>query len=170
MPRAFCGHMLERFWGYKYHQDSQEDLGHSGINLHADMASINVNFWVGAPQMDHAPADHGGGMKVYLKHVPDSWGFKDYQGPQGKQHELVSNSKSVVVRHRPNRLVIFRSSMPHQTDKLAFRTGYRNRRINLTLLYGIRGGRKQALASMCSGVDEHKPGKLGKDLSSKDEL
>merc|ERR1719262_1599434 len=102
------------------------------------MASINVNFWVGARQMDDAPPDHGGGMKVYLEHVPDSWGFKDYQGPNGKHHKLVSNSRSITVRHRPNRLVMFRSSMPHQTDKLAFSPGYRNRRINLTLLYGIR--------------------------------
>eukprot|EP00747_Dinoflagellata_sp_TGD_P110965 gnl/TRDRNA2_/TRDRNA2_171104_c1_seq1.p1 gnl/TRDRNA2_/TRDRNA2_171104_c1~~gnl/TRDRNA2_/TRDRNA2_171104_c1_seq1.p1 ORF type:complete len:142 (+),score=15.86 gnl/TRDRNA2_/TRDRNA2_171104_c1_seq1:306-731(+) len=99
MPRAFCGHMLERFWGYKYHQDSQEDLGHSGINLHADMASINVNFWVGAPQMDHAPADHGGGMKVYLKHVPDSWGFKDYQGPQGGGPPSSQSPCNISVKH-----------------------------------------------------------------------
>jgi hypothetical protein len=35
--------------------------------------------------------------------------------------------------------VIFDSNLFHATDRIAFRPGYTNRRINITLLYGRRG-------------------------------
>ena len=41
------------------------------------------------------------------------------------------------VPYRENRAVIFDSALFHQTDVYQFRRGYRSRRINLTLLYGM---------------------------------
>lgn len=35
---------------------------------------------------------------------------------------------------------IFSSDLFHETDKITFAQGYENRRINITLLYGARGG------------------------------
>jgi hypothetical protein len=47
---------------------------------------------------------------------------------------------SVPVRapYRANRAVIFDSDLFHASDRPHFREGYLNRRINITLLYGLR--------------------------------
>ena len=39
-PRILKGHNLVHMWAYKY--DSDE----GGINVHADVAKVNVNFWI----------------------------------------------------------------------------------------------------------------------------
>jgi hypothetical protein len=44
----------------------------------------------------------------------------------------------VTVPYRANRAVIFDSDLFHETDRIAFKDGYLNRRINITLLYGRR--------------------------------
>ena len=44
----------------------------------------------------------------------------------------------MTVPYRGNRAVIFDSNMLHKTDRISFRDGYENRRINVTLLYGER--------------------------------
>ncbi len=41
MPRVFGGHPLGRFWAFKY----DATLG-KGINVHADFALVNLNFWI----------------------------------------------------------------------------------------------------------------------------
>jgi hypothetical protein len=40
--------------------------------------------------------------------------------------------------------VVFDSDLFHETDTLAFRPGYTNRRINITLLYGTRDPSREA--------------------------
>ena len=37
-----------------------------------------------------------------------------------------------------NRAVIFNSNLFHETDKIDFKDGYENRRINVTMLFGKR--------------------------------
>ena len=49
-----------------------------------------------------------------------------------------SNAGYVRVPHRANRIVIFNSTLVHETDSFTFRTGYNNRRINFTFLFGAR--------------------------------
>jgi hypothetical protein len=49
-----------------------------------------------------------------------------------------SGARSVTVPHRANRAVIFDSDLFHETDRIAFKEGYLNRRINITMLYGLR--------------------------------
>ncbi|MGH7256636.1 MAG: hypothetical protein ACREI3_12775, partial [Nitrospirales bacterium] len=47
-------------------------------------------------------------------------------------------AQAVTIPYRANRAVIFNSDLFHETDRLRFREGYENRRINITLLYGQR--------------------------------
>ena len=47
-------------------------------------------------------------------------------------------AKSITVPYRENRAVIFDSDLFHETDKIEFKDGYQNRRINVTMLYGRR--------------------------------
>ena len=43
---------------------------------------------------------------------------------------------NVTVAYKANRMTLFDSSLYHRTDNFKFKPGYKNRRINLTLLYG----------------------------------
>jgi hypothetical protein len=47
-----------------------------------------------------------------------------------------NNAMSTTIPYRSNRAIIFDSNLFHATDRMVFRDGYRNRRINFTLLYG----------------------------------
>ena len=49
-----------------------------------------------------------------------------------------NGAKSITVPYRANRAVIFDSDLFHETDRIRFKEGYLNRRINVTMLYGRR--------------------------------
>jgi hypothetical protein len=53
----------------------------------------------------------------------------------------IASRKAALTKipHRSNRAVIFKSSLIHKTDDCAFRTGYDNKRINVSLLFGEYG-------------------------------
>lgn len=48
---------------------------------------------------------------------------------------------SITIPHRANRAVIFNSNLFHKTDDCQFRSGYHNRRTNITMLFGHRHNR-----------------------------
>ena len=52
-----------------------------------------------------------------------------------------AGDEPVRVPYRRNRVVIFDSDLFHHTDDLGFRSGYENRRINVTMLFGDRSER-----------------------------
>ena len=43
----------------------------------------------------------------------------------------------IEVPYKENRCVIFRSGLLHETATVRFKSGYKNRRINLTFMYGV---------------------------------
>jgi len=134
LPRIFGHHPLRRLWAFKY--DSR--LG--GIPLHADAAAVNVNFWLTPDDANRDPA--GGGLVVWDKRAPDDADFgrfvQDEAAIRGALRE--AGARAVAVPYRQNRAVIFDSDLYHETAALDFREGYENRRINVTMLYGVRGG------------------------------
>jgi len=69
--------------------------------------------------------------------------FPQYNSPGAGQRIrdflAESGANSVTVRYRANRAVIFDSDLFHETDKIEFKQGYTNRRINITMLYGNCG-------------------------------
>ncbi len=133
-PGIFHDHTLRKCWAFKY--DSQL----SGIPMHADFAAINVNFWITPDEANLDP--ESGGLVVWDKEAPRDWDFSAYNRdvPRMKQFLADSNARAVRVPHRQNRALIFNSDLFHETDKIVFKDGYENRRINITLLYGTRGG------------------------------
>lgn len=130
MPQVIGDYPLLQAWGFKYDQRLQ------GINMHADFAKVNVNFWI-TPE-DGCTDKNTGGMVVYDVPAPESWTFADYNVNQTKMRAFLeaNNAKSMRVPFRENRCVIFDSSLIHITDELHFKPGYTNRRVNVTLLYG----------------------------------
>jgi tetratricopeptide (TPR) repeat protein len=131
MPQVLGRHPLTQAWAFKYDQRMQ------GINMHADFADVNVNFWI---TPDEACEDPGtGGMVVYDVPVPANWTFFEYNNEPEKLAAYVKVHKASARRvpYKANRCVLFDSSLIHITDELHFKPGYENRRVNVTLLYGM---------------------------------
>jgi hypothetical protein len=131
-PSVFASHPLTQIWAFKY--DSQL----AGTGVHADFAAINVNFWI---TPDDANLDSkSGGLVIWDKAAPLHWDFAKYNGDTTAALEFLAHTgaRSVTVPYRSNRAVIFDSNLFHETDRIVFKEGYLNRRINITLLYGQR--------------------------------
>ncbi len=132
MPDVVGPHPLWQAWGFKYDQRMQ------GTALHADFARVNVNFWI---TPDDACDDHDvGGMVIYDVRAPESWSYRDYNAADGGKINAflqTNGAKATRVPYRENRCVLFDSSLFHATDTCRFKPGYTNRRVNVTLLYGI---------------------------------
>ena len=133
-PEIIGNHPLLRWWGFKYTSQRK------GINIHADFAAVNVNFWI---TPDEANLDsESGGLIVWDKPAPLEWSFAQYNNPNAgesiRKFLADSGAKAITVPHRANRAVIFDSDLFHQTDTINFKEGYLNRRINITMLYGRR--------------------------------
>ena len=133
-PGIFKHHLLAQAWAFKYDSELQ------GLNLHADAAAVNVNFWITPDEANLDPTR--GGLVVWDKEAPDEWDFKSYNNDKNTQKiraYLESNhAQAITVPHRQNRALIFNSNLFHETDTLAFKDTYESRRINVTLLYGYR--------------------------------
>jgi Tfp pilus assembly protein PilF len=136
-PEILEHYPLLQFWGFKY------DNTLSGIKMHADFAAVNVNFWITADEANLDP-EHGG-LVIWDVPAPLDWDFAKYNdSPQLARDFLAqSGAHPVTVPHRANRAVIFDSDLFHETDRISFKEGYRNRRINITLLYGRRENAKE---------------------------
>jgi tetratricopeptide (TPR) repeat protein len=130
MPDVVGPHPLMQSWAFKYDQRCQ------GINMHADFARVNVNFWITPVE---ACADHStGGMVIYDAPAPKGWNFQDYNSDSDKMMAFVKlhGAQPIRVPYRENRCVLFDSTLFHTTDEIHFKPGYTNRRVNVTLLYG----------------------------------
>jgi hypothetical protein len=77
---------------------------------------------------------------VYTHDAPKDWGFAKYNKDSATILGYLDSVGSVPVRvpYRANRAVVFDSDLFHASDRPRFREGYLNRRINITMLYGLR--------------------------------
>lgn len=131
LPGIFADHRLIQGWAYKY------DSRYEGIKIHADSAIVNVNFWI-SPNEGNLDPDSGG-LIVWDKPAPESWSFRDYNANETKIRKFLreSGAGKITIPFRENRALIFNSNLFHQTDRISFREDYLQRRINITLLYGV---------------------------------
>ncbi|MGB7300950.1 MAG: tetratricopeptide repeat protein [Burkholderiaceae bacterium] len=131
MPRVFKGFALNQLWGFKY-----DTMLGKGINIHADFAKVNLNFWI-TPD-EHNLDNTCGGLKVYETPAPADWTFHDYNSNSQAiyDHLAKHDSASQTITYRCNRAVLFNSALFHETDRIQFADGYRSRRINITYLFG----------------------------------
>ncbi len=131
-PGVFHEHLLTQCWAFKY------DSRLTGINVHADFAAVNVNFWI-TPDDANLDPEHGG-LVIWDVPAPLDWDFEKYNADPQAMRDFLATAKatSVTVPYRANRAVIFDSDLFHETDRITFREGYKDRRINVTLLYGRR--------------------------------
>lgn len=133
-PGIFHNHQLLQAWAFK--QDSQR----RPLNIHADAAAVNVNFWI-TPNEANLDLTCGG-LTVWDKAAPKDWDFKVYNSnkykPKIMEFLRTSGAAPVTVPYRENRALIFNSDLFHESDQCLFRDTYDSRRINITFLYGHR--------------------------------
>jgi tetratricopeptide (TPR) repeat protein len=131
-PEVIGDHPLMYFWAFKY------DSSLEGIRVHADFAAVNVNFWI-TPDESNLDPEHGG-LVVYDVAAPLEWTFERYNAADSEIRDLIARSQgqAVTAPYRCNRAVIFDSDLFHETDRIGFKPGYADRRINVTLLFGRR--------------------------------
>ncbi len=132
MPRIFGEHALEQMWGFKYTSAQTA----KGINVHADFARVNLNFWITPDDANLDP--QSGGMIVYDTPAPASWSFEEYNSDPARVYAFLKdrNARAETVPYKCNRAVLFNSNLFHETDIIRFKEGYENRRINVTYLFG----------------------------------
>ena len=133
LPRLFGPHELGTLWGYKY----DSTLG-KGINVHADFAIHNLNFWITPDEFNNNK--NSGGLKIYDVPAPENWTFKDYNARPDKIYQFLkdNNASYINIPYKFNRAVLFNSSYFHETDVIDFKDEYVGRRINMTYLFGRR--------------------------------
>jgi len=138
LPEIFDDHVLMQLWAYKY------DSCLEGIDMHADFAAVNVNFWITPDEANLNPAS--GGMVIWDREAPPEWSVDEYNTYDPAQQQRIleylerEGATRLVVPYRENRCVIFDSDLFHKTDDISFGDRYDERRINVTMLYGTRGG------------------------------
>ena len=134
LPRIFGEHRLTQAWAFKH------DSARRGLNIHADAAAVNVNFWITPDEANLSP--ESGGLIVWDKEAPRDWDFKTFNSDKnrGRIYDWLTQqgAREIKVPYRANRAVLFNSDLFHETDDIAFKEGLTNRRINITLLYGHR--------------------------------
>jgi tetratricopeptide (TPR) repeat protein len=131
-PTVLGQHGLLLTWGFKY--DSRQ----GGILTHADPAAVNVNFWITPDEANLDP--ESGGMVVWDAMAPPEWEFRRANSDNAAIKSFLeeSGARATTIPYRANRAVVFDSNLFHKTDRIEFRDGYENRRINVTMLYGRR--------------------------------
>jgi tetratricopeptide (TPR) repeat protein len=131
-PSIFERHPLRYLWGFKY----DSTLG--GIDVHADFAAVNVNFWITPDEANLNP--ESGGLTLWDVAAPTEWDVMKYNRDAGASREFLerTGARAITIPYRANRAVIFDSDLFHKTDRIHFKDGYLNRRINVTMLYGDR--------------------------------
>ena len=103
---------------------------------------MNVNLWITPDDANLDPRT--GGLLLYDVAAPRDWDFATYNNNRGAKIRALlaaQNARPTHIPYRYNRAVIFDSDLFHATPALTFRSGYENRRINVTVLFGARHDR-----------------------------
>jgi len=140
MENIFKGHDLMQLWAYKYASHME------GIKMHGDDAAVNVNIWL---TPDESNLDkNSGGLVVYRRFPDPSWDYRTFNHYTNEAKlEKEFKDDAVKIPYRANRAVIFNSHLWHKTDNFRFRKGFKDRRINLTLLFGRRSAARTSRPS-----------------------
>ena len=145
-PKIFKNYPINHIWAFKYDSRAKHKKSSlRGINVHADFAAINVNFWITPKKANLNPKS--GGLIVYDVEAPKEWNFNTFNNDEQRIREELKKSKgnTKVIPYNENRAVIFNSNLFHETDSYEFKEGYKNRRINVTILFGRREGSRKGI-------------------------
>jgi Flp pilus assembly protein TadD len=134
-PQMIGDHAFRYLGAFKY--DSELS---TGTNTHADNSAVNVNLYIAPDEANLDP--ESGGMDIWDVAAPPGEEMRRYNSDEALARDFLERSGARLTRipHRANRAVIFKSDLFHKTSDCRFREGYLNKRINVSLLFGHRGG------------------------------
>ena len=69
--------------GFKY------DSSLTGINMHADFAAVNVNFWITPDEANLDP--DSGGLVIWDKAAPLDWDFAKYNNDEAAIRDFLAS-------------------------------------------------------------------------------
>lgn len=132
-PELLGPYPLSQAWAFKGLEAK------SAIDVHADDASVSINFWVTRSDANLNPGR--GGLVVHRTPPPADWAIEGYNADKGRIARFLEQhaQDTLLVPYRENRAVLFESRLFHQSDIPDFCQGYEDHRINITLLFGDRG-------------------------------
>ena len=106
LPNIIRRHPLRQMWGFKHDQETGR-----GVDLHADFAAINVNFWLTPDEANLDPA--GGGLVVHYVEAPLDWDFRSYNEDVRRLERYVASraARTRIIPYRSNRAIIFNSDL-----------------------------------------------------------
>lgn len=139
LPRVLGEHTLTNCWVYRCRNASP------GVEAHTDQGVVTFNFWI-TPDAANLEPGHGG-LLVYAKEQPYDWDwratntFKYRPEVLERINAFLASAKTITVPYRENRAVLFHSNLFHKSDRVRFRDGFANRRMNVTMLFGRRPDR-----------------------------
>ena len=147
LPVVFGTHQLTQLRARKYAQLAPVPPpapSARGPTLHANQAAVAVTLWVTPDSANLAPADaeRNGGMSVYDVPSSPQWELTDCNSMEPGLQALARDylrkcgARRHQIPHRANRAVIFDGALFHETSEHQFESGYTNRRIVITLLFG----------------------------------
>ena len=132
LPGILGPHPLTQAWAFKCLTGSR------GIDIHADSGAVSLNFWLTPDDANLEPG--AGGLAIHRAVPPEGWTIADYDRdrPRIRAFLEAGGSGSLAVAYARNRGVLFRSDLFHESERVRFRPGYANHRINITLVFGER--------------------------------
>jgi len=143
-PNVIGGLELQNCWAYMF------DGSMGGVRTHADNSQVQINFFLTPTEANEWFTDGtlpAGGLIIYGVGPPEGWSLLDInlEDDEAKEDILASvDHWNVTVPYIQNRAILFDSTYFHRTDNMKFKKGYKNRRINMTFLYGRRADLKPA--------------------------
>lgn len=140
LPEIFAGQHLIYAWAFKCLSRT------SGVALHYDAATVNVNLWLTPTAANVDP--QSGGLLLYPEPPPAHWDLGRYQLSQQQMARLAQSQQPLEIAYRQNRAMIFDSRLLHASQPVHFGEAHDQQRINLTFLFGrqpLRYHRKHPL-------------------------
>jgi tetratricopeptide (TPR) repeat protein len=138
LPRVIGDQFLSNMWAYRHGAEGR------GVVAHTDFAAVTFNFWITPDQANLDPAS--GGLVVYRKEEPYDWDWMEVNREKNtprirdKIERYLESAETLTIPYRENRAVLFHSNLFHTSDVMHFKEGFKNRRVNMTMLFGNRGG------------------------------
>ena len=138
LPRILGDHYLSNMWVYRYNNQSE------GVAAHTDEGAVTFNFWITPTDANLLP--DRGGLIIYTKEQPYDWDWRYFNTekytPEVSReiNDFLSDADTTMIPYRENRAVMFHSNLFHKSDEIHFKDGFKNRRMNITLLFGRRDG------------------------------
>lgn len=138
LPRVIGDQFLSNMWAYRHGAQGR------GVVAHTDYAAVTFNFWITPDQANLDPAS--GGLVVYRKEEPYDWDWMEVNWEKNaprireKIERYLDSAETLTIPYRVNRAVLFHSNLFHTSDVMRFKEGFDNRRVNISMLFGNRGG------------------------------